>query len=337
MELNDLYVKRDSFKVNEKYDIEKDELNQLQIKIKEYDACIANILFEIDTLKSRVEVLNTKEFQENTDLISSVYEEAQMYNIEIKQKFEDTVKFHNTMLENEVVYLTKTIKDLMLKEESARQQRKNVADSYSVVLGKLAEYGSLATYTKLNNEIAELESQLGNHLSLQNQINNLNHELEKMNTELEKLSIIIESNMDKLRENLKVFNVYFSEYSKTLFGQGYYLSADLNKDGLHKFSVNAIDQNAGSGKRLSTVIAFDLAYTAFIQDEDVCLPYPNFCTQDKIETIDIQNLYKLSKLASQSNGQFLFPVISDKFEGLKDFEDKILITLSEKDKFFNIN
>ena len=121
-----------------------------------------------------------------------------------------------------------------------------------------------------------------------------------------------------------------------LFNQTYYLSADPNDKGIHKFKINSLDQNFGSGKKLSLVVAFDLAYSAFIKDEAIKLPYPSFSTQDKIEIIDIQELYNLASIAKGSNGQLIFPIIDDKFAGLKDFEENVIVRVSKKDRFFRI-
>jgi hypothetical protein len=146
----------------------------------------------------------------------------------------------------------------------------------------------------------------------------------------------IDKNIHTIQDNIAIFNKYFSEYCKYLFNQTYYLSADLNDKGIHKFKINSLSQNLGSGKKLSLVVAFDLAYTAFIQDTSVNIQYPKFSTQDKVEIIDIQELYKLAELAKESNGQLLFPIINDKFMGLNDFEKSIILRISKKEKFFRI-
>lgn len=335
-ELNDLTKKRDDFRIDEKYNSEEDKLNLVQNKIKKMDEDIGYFDFEITALNERRTLLSKKEFTQNVDAITLLYDEAKIYNLELKRKFEETVNFHNTMLTNELVYIENRIVELIHEKGNATIQRANLTKEYSVVLEKLAQYGSLAEYTKLNNQINELQSELSKSLVLNQKAIELNSKLVDLNTELESLNLKISENIHSIQDNITIFNRYFAEYCKELFKQTFYLSAEPNDKGIYKFKVSSLNQNVGSGKKLSLVVAFDLAYTAFIQDRDVNLPYPRFSTQDKIEIIDIQELYKLSQLANESNGQLIFPIINDKFAGLTDFKDNIILKVSKKDRFFRI-
>ncbi|RZH26684.1 hypothetical protein EXD98_16045 [Acinetobacter pittii] len=335
-DLDSLILQRDNFKINEKYNAEEDKLNTYQNYINEIDEKISIINFEINALNDRKDILQNKEFSENTNAISLIYKEANLYNINLEKKFEETVNFHNKMLQNEIEYINSRIFDLYADEINLNEKRTIYTSKYSHTLDQLAKYGSLAEYTKLNNKINETQSKLSNALALHGKSIDLHKKLESINEELELLTKNIEENIGILQNNISIFNKYFSEYCKSLFNQTYYLSADPNEKGIHKFKINSLDQNFGSGKKLSLVVAFDLAYSAFIKDENVNLPYPNFSTQDKVEIIDIQELYNLSLIARESNGQLIFPIINDKFSGLKDFEDNVILKVSKTDKFFRI-
>ena len=335
-ELNDLIKKRDDFRIDEKYNSEEDKLNFIQNKIKKIDEDIGYFDFEISALNERRTLLSKKEFTENVDAITLLYDEAKIYNLELKRKFAETVNFHNTMLINELVYIENRIVELIHDKENAIIQRADLAKEYSVVLEKLAQYGSLAEYTKLNNQINELQSELSKSLVLNQKAIELNTTLFDLNIELENLNLKIGKNIHSIQDNITIFNKYFAEYCKELFKQTFYLSAEPNDKGIYKFKISSLNQNLGSGRKLSLVVAFDLAYTAFIQDSEVNLPYPRFSTQDKIEIIDIQELYKLSQLANESNGQLIFPIINDKFTGLTDFNDNVILRVSKTDRFFRI-
>lgn len=335
-DLDDLIQQRDNFKINEQYNAEEDKLNTYQNSIKEVDEKISYIEFEIAALNEREKTLQNKEFSENTDAISLIYKEANLYNINLEKKFEETVSFHNKMLQNEIHYINSRVAELYNEKDLLNSERSKNALEYSNTLDQLAKYGSLAEYTKLNNKINETQSKLSDALSLHKKSLELNKKFNHLNEELELLTKTIDKNINTLQNNISIFNKYFSEYCKTLFNQAYYLSADTNEKGIHKFKINSLDQNFGSGKKLSLVVAFDLAYSAFIQDENVQLPYPNFSTQDKIEIIDIQELYNLSLIAKESKGQLIFPIINDKFAGLKDFEKNVILKVSKTNRFFKI-
>ncbi len=335
-DLDELIRKRDNFKINEKYSTEEDKLNTYQNLINDIDEKISIINFEINALNERKSILLNKEFNDNTNAISLIYNEASLYNLNLEKKFEETVNFHNKMLQNEIEYINYRVSELYQEENVLNIKRSKFALDYSITLDKLAKYGSLAEYTKLNNQINEMQSKLSNALALHEKSIDLNKKFESLNIQLKKLNSLIENNINIIQNNIGVFNKYFSEYCKVLFNQTYYLSADPNDKGIHKFKINSLDQNFGSGKKLSLVVAFDLAYSAFIKDEAIKLPYPSFSTQDKIEIIDIQELYNLASIAKESNGQLIFPIINDKFAGLKDFEENVIMRVSKKDRFFRI-
>lgn len=335
-ELSDLTQQRDAFKINENYRREEDKLNNIQNKIRVFDEKISFIEFELKSLQDRAKILENKEFDKNTEAISLIYNEAKLYNIELKNKFDETVKFHNKMLQNELLYIDNRVNQLVEEEVLLKAERSKCAIDYSSVLEQLAKYGSLAEYTKLNNQISDVQSKLGNAIALHQKTLDLTEKLTELESNFTKLCNIIEINLLSIQEKIAIFNEYFSQYCKSLFNQAYYLSADPNDKGIHKFRINSLDQNFGSGKKLSLVVAFDLAYSAFIQDQRVMLPYPRFSTQDKIEIIDIQELYGLATIASNSNGQLIFPIIGDKFSGLLDFEKNVVLKVSKSDRFFRI-
>lgn len=335
-DLDELIRKRDNFKINEKYSTEEDRLNTYQNLINDIDEKISVINFEINALNERKNILLDKEFNDNTNAISLIYNEANLYNLNLEKKFEETVNFHNKMLQNEIEYINTRVSELYQEENDLNNKRSKFSLDYSITLDKLAKYGSLAEYTKLNNQINEMQSKLSNAFALHEKSIDLNKKFDSLNIQLKKLNSLIENNINIIQNNIGIFNKYFSEYCKILFNQTYYLSADPNDKGIHKFKINSLDQNFGSGKKLSLVVAFDLAYSAFIKDEAIKLPYPSFSTQDKIEIIDIQELYNLASIAKGSNGQLIFPIIDDKFVGLKDFEENVIVRVSKKDRFFRI-
>lgn len=335
-DLDELIRKRDNFKINEKYSTKEDRLNTYQNLINDIDEKISVINFEINALNERKNILLDKEFNDNTNAISLIYNEANLYNLNLEKKFEETVNFHNKMLQNEIEYINTRVSELYQEENDLNNKRSKFSLDYSKTLDELAKYGSLAEYTKLNNQINEMQSKLSNALALHEKSIDLNKKFDSLNIQLKKLNSLIENNINIIQNNIGIFNKYFSEYCKILFNQTYYLSADPNDKGIHKFKINSLDQNFGSGKKLSLVVAFDLAYSAFIKDEAIKLPYPSFSTQDKIEIIDIQELYNLASIAKGSNGQLIFPIIDDKFAGLKDFEENVIVRVSKKDRFFRI-
>ncbi|QNX03656.1 DUF2326 domain-containing protein (plasmid) [Acinetobacter seifertii] len=275
----------------------------------------------------------------DTQTIEYIYKEAQIYNIDIQKKFEETVIFHQKMIENEVEFIKKSVSKSKEAINSLELEHAKLAEEYSVLLNQLAKTGSLTEYTNLGHQINELTKEIAETESLISQREKTSEELASLKQQFNNLTIKIEDILEKMRIKITIFNRYFSEYSKILTDDSYYIV--VNKDKLQHFtlipSCERNDSNIGDGSKQSVIIAFDLAYVSFANDHTINLTRPHFFTQDKIEIIDVNILDRLINLINRVDCQFIFPIISDKLDGIPDFDDSnIILTLSEDNKFFNI-
>ena len=109
----------------------------------------------------------------------------------IEKKFEETVNFHNKMLQNEIEYINSRISEIYQEKNELNTKRSKFSLNYSVTLDQLAKYGSLAEYTKLNNQINEIQSKLSNALALHEKSIDLNKKMDSLNTQLKKLNNLI--------------------------------------------------------------------------------------------------------------------------------------------------
>lgn len=326
---------RDSFQIEEDYDSDQNELVAMQSKIRLIDEEINNLSLDKEVLNERLKTLANDEFKDDTRNVKYIYEEANLLNISVQCKFEDTIKFHNGMLKNEENYLLKRIDKIDEKLNNLLPNRSITVKKYNSILSKLGQQGSLAEYTKLNESITKLSSDISNDKALLNQLTSL---IESKNTIKKKLDDLILSLKESIslftKNNINIFNTYFSNYSESIYEEKWYVIFDEDS---YQFDVKAFESNAGSGKKQTLVAAFDIAYMSFVQDKSINLPYPRFTTQDKIEIIDIKELYKLAELVLNSNGQLIAPIIEDKFDNLDEsFTGNVILKLSSSDKFFGI-
>ncbi|WOE40812.1 AAA family ATPase [Acinetobacter chinensis] len=336
--LGDLYRSRDSFQINEAYNDQNQLLVDTRSLILEKDALIGDVLANMQSLESRYDLLNSQKIDHtDANYIELMYKEANYYNINIHKKFEETVNFHNQMLLNEMNYLKKEILKKNEVIQSLNMVRESLNFKYSELLEELSQQGSLAEYTRINDEITKLSVENERIKVILDKIRVSEEERQKIQEELEETLKKIDDNISKFKkERIDIFNEYFSKYSVDLYKQRNILSFEC-KEGIYHFNVIPQESNAGSGKRQNLVSVFDLAYSAFIQDERVNLPYPNFFTQDKVEIIDASDFSKLQKICQSSKSQFIFPMIEDKFNTLKlTKESVVILEIDEKNKFFNI-
>lgn len=336
-ELEEKEKLRDSYKINEDYKIDENELNAVELSIKKVNKLLANLISDRDTLISRINKIQENKFNDNPQDIRYIYEEAKLLNIEIQKQFEETISFHNSMLKNEENYLQRRISKLNKNIENLASERAEYTKKYNGVLDKLSRQGALAEFTKLNEYINKLTSNLSKDKALLIQLGTLQSDIDKYKNEIEELSSTLASAIDKFNKvNIHIFNTYFSKFSEKLHNEKWYMSFDRDGTG-YKFDVKAFESNAGSGKKQSLVAAFDIAYMAFIQDPNIQLPFPRFATQDKIEIIDIDELDTLATLVLNANGQLITPIIEDKFKNFDqaDFQGKVILTLTPESRFFN--
>lgn len=339
IELLELKSKYDSFQISKEYDHENDALNKIQEKINKTKAHINELLLDKDVWEKRLAEMLSKSNSIDTQTIEYIYKEAQIYNIDIQKKFEETVIFHQKMIENEVEFIKKSVSKSKEAINSLELEHAKLAEEYSVLLNQLAKTGSLTEYTNLGHQINELTKEIAETESLISQREKTSEELASLKQQFNNLTIKIEDILEKMRIKITIFNRYFSEYSKILTDDSYYIV--VNKDKLQHFtlipSCERNDSNIGDGSKQSVIIAFDLAYVAFANDHTINLTRPHFFTQDKIEIIDVNILDRLINLINRVDCQFIFPIISDKLDGIPDFDDSnIILTLSEDNKFFNI-
>lgn len=333
IELLELKSKYDSFQISKEYDHENDALNKIQEKINKTKAHINELLLDKDVWEKRLAEMLSKSNSIDTQTIEYIYKEAQIYNIDIQKKFEETVIFHQKMIENEVEFIKKSVSKSKEAINSLELEHAKLAEEYSVLLNQLAKTGSLTEYTNLGHQINELTKEIAETESLISQREKTSEELASLKQQFNNLTIKIEDILEKMRIKITIFNRYFSEYSKILTDDSYYIV--VNKDKLQHFtlipSCERNDSNIGDGSKQSVIIAFDLAYVSFANDHTINLTRPHFFTQDKIEIIDVNILDRLINLINRVDCQFIFPIISDKLDGIPDFDDSnIILTLSEE-------
>lgn len=334
-DLENLYQQRDSFQLDEKYELEEQELKQIQLSLIKLEKKISDL-----QLQKAISINKQKELQEgifvnDTQALKLIYDEASFYANNLHKSFDDVVNFHNKMIQNEMDYLTQKIATYEGELKELHKQRNILSDKYSVLLKKLAKTGSLAEYTKLNEQIEKLAEKKGQNEKLLYELATLENEISQAENKLTQLKSELAKNLADFDNKLSIFNDSFSTYSKLLYDKEYFVSYDPNDEPI-KFYTKNVGGNDGSGKKQAVVSAFDLAYIDFINK--LKLNFPHFVAHDKVELIDIEKLEALFDISNTINGQFIVPVIYDKIEDIYDKykKDHIILELSDSNKFFNV-
>lgn len=334
-ELENLYRQREEFKIDEKYEIEEKQLTDIQLELMKIEKEISDLKFKKNINMNNLQELEKRTFNDDTQALKLLYEEAKFYSDTINKSFKEVVGFHNQMIQNEmdyienkIVYLDKVISELI-------PQRNELSMQYSALMEKLSKTGSLAEYTKLNEQIEKMVEERGRDEKLLDELRKIEEEINTMNNKMLELTNEINENLHNFNNTLGLFNESFSEYSKLLYDDRFFVSYNPEENPI-KFSIKNIKGNEGSGKKQATISAFDLAYLDFI--DKINLNFPHFVAHDKVELIDVDKLKLLFDISNKINGQFIVPIIYDKIETFySDYKDRghIILELSEENKFFN--
>nr|WP_314883922.1 hypothetical protein [uncultured Campylobacter sp.] len=330
--LGELTQKRDEFKIDEKYEIEEEELRSIQLNLINLEKNISDLQLKKAISEQQCDNIKKDFFDQDVNSLKLMYEEVGFYAENMHKSFEEVVTFHNKMLKNELDYTISKIKQYDARLNELAQSRQTSAQKYSEILERLSKTGSLAEYTKLNEQIEKISEKKGRAEQQIEDIQKNQKSCDDLRMELQNIVDQIDRKLTSFNEKLALFNSFFTSYSKKLYDQEFFLSYEQNND-MIKFSIKDMNGNEGPGKKQAIISAFDLAYINFINA--LKLKFPKFSAIDKVEIVDIDKLTQLFDISNEIEGQFIIPIIYDKIENIYEkYKKDSIITLSESNKFF---
>lgn len=330
--LGELTQKRDEFKIDEKYEIEEEELRSIQLNLINLEKNISDLQLKKAISEQQCDNIKKDFFDQDVNSLKLMYEEVGFYAENMHKSFEEVVTFHNKMLKNELDYTISKIKQYDARLNELAQSRQTSAQKYSEILERLSKTGSLAEYTKLNEQIEKISEKKGRAEQQIEDIQKNQKSCDDLRMELQNIVDQIDRKLTSFNEKLALFNSFFTSYSKKLYDQEFFLSYEQNND-MIKFSIKDMNGNEGPGKKQAIISAFDLAYINFINA--LKLKFPKFSAIDKVEIVDIDKLTQLFDISNEIEGQLIIPIIYDKIENIYEkYKKDSIITLSESNKFF---
>ncbi|MDL2257383.1 DUF2326 domain-containing protein, partial [Bacteroidales bacterium OttesenSCG-928-I14] len=332
--IEELTIKKESFNINPSFEKELSELNQVKFDLNRLSTEMSRLQMRKElVLESKNELEKEKSNIDPTQILN-LYNEAKSLIPNIQKTFEETLTFHNQMINEKLKFITKELPDL----------EKNISLIRREINILLTKERNLSMHLKKNGATEDL----------QKIIIELNSEFEKKgkNEELKRLweqSIKNIADIDKLlvqinksinskdeliQQRVSEFNKYFSSITYRLYGEREILSANPTEK-WYEFIITPVAGNPGTGKKKGQIAAFDLAYIQFADNIGIkCL---HFILNDQIENIhdnQIENL--LTEIVLETNCQYVLPVLRDKLPKDIDVAQYEVLTLSQFDKLFRI-
>jgi uncharacterized protein YydD (DUF2326 family) len=284
-------------------------------------------------LESKNELEKEKSNIDPTQILN-LYNEAKSLIPNIQKTFEETLTFHNQMINEKLKYITKELPDL---EKIITLIKRDI----NILLAKernlsihLKKNGATEDLQKIIIELNSEFEKKGKNEELKRLWEQSIKNIADIDKKLAQINENISSKDQLIQQRVSEFNKYFSSITYRLYGEREILSANPTEKG-YEFVITPVAGNPGTGKKKGQIAAFDLAYIQFADNLGIkCL---HFILNDQIENIhdnQIENL--LTEIVSETNCQYVLPVLRDKLPKDIDVVQYEVLTLSQFDKLFKI-
>lgn len=333
-EIERLSLKKDNFNLNPNYENQLDELNSAKQSINALSENISRLELRKELIQESVEDLNRGFSKASVDHIKKMYEQAKALIPNLQKTFEETLEFHNSMIQEKIDFISQDLKELDDELFASKVNLTHLLSEEERLSKELKKSGAVEELQDIINELNLFYEQKGKLTEQQSVWEKSNTELEKIEKALNKMSSEVEEKDILIQEKIADFNKIFSKFSSQLDGVHSLLSAESDK-GTYKFSITNIEGNPGTGTKKSQMASFDLSYILFADNNEI--PCLHFVLQDQIENVHANQITNLfTELVSQVNCQYVLPVLRDKLPSNIDTSHLEVLSLSNRDKFFKL-
>ena len=290
---------------------------------------IAAIHMTIDELKSEYSSIDRH-------AIEAIYREANKYIPELHHDWNELTDFVQSLRGRKQRYLEGQANALREKAVTVQHELATLQARESREISTLMQSRAFVHALEVRADLQEKLKKLGSLEQDLQDIRDLKTNITAVEMQLKTTKDQIEEGKALLHDRVGVFNKYFSELSKTLYGEQYLLHFDETDKGLLSFQLTAVGANVGAGKKLSQTAAFDLAYIKFLQETGI--NFPGFVCHDGMESIHGNQLTALLATANQIDGQLILATLSGKLPQMPDnfIEANTILELSQDNKLFGL-
>lgn len=329
-----LHKKKELFNLNEKYEEELQHLNDVKSNINKTSTNISRLELRRELILESKADFEKDVTNINIDQIKRMYEKAKSFIPNIQKTFEETVTFHNEMINQKVAYIIEELPTLENEINQNKRQLNSLILQEKSISESLNKSGAIEDLQIIINDLNSYYERKGNFEEQKRLWENSNENLKKITEKLDKINVNILSKDELIQQRIVEFNTYFSDISSRLDGVHSLLSAD-NENGIYKFRIDNIEGNPGTGSKKSQMASFDLAYIKFA--DALNIPCLHFILQDQIENVhsnQITNL--LTEIVDEVNCQYVLPVLRDKLPSNIDIKPFEVLSLKQSDKLFKV-
>jgi len=335
-QISEVQGKVDIIKFNDNYQEDIDNLGLLNSEINKEIRKLEGLKYRKSLIEKNLEALKSSAFEEDEQKLRLLYEEfVSMFNIDDSHTaFENLVNYHNSMNENKAIFFEKDLIELNQKVERSNDWINTFQSEIKQLETKFNSSLSFEDYERLTLELNNLHEYKGALETRINEITRIESEIAVLKNALDSSDLYSEIFEKRLKSRVEAFNDYFTEVSKELYDESYYISHELKetKTGVKYYEFKNHSYSYSSGDKQGEALCFDIAYCGFAQEFNI--PHLKFLLNDKKELLDSTKVYKVKSIAEKYSVQLVFSMLSDKLLRHEDLRKYIRLELSKEEKFF---
>ena len=334
----DIYnEKRIKLDYMESYKQELTKKRRIATELKEIEEKIQ--ILELDVRYAKESVKKLESEMESIDIvqIKELYKEAQAYTEGITKTFEQVIEFHNKMIKNRIIFIKGQLNEKVEQLSIVLRQREDLLEEKKAICVELLDEGLLEELNALNVRISELDVHKGQLQKAIELLESVNEERRQLIVQIEEIDKNI--SIDMVNDKIKKFNTYFSAYCEKMYGEKYLLVYHSNwkkEKNTFPVSIDFFNGKVGTGKKKGLIVAFDLAYLKYAQEEGI--EAPQFVIHDKLENTHINQLKTIFELCNEINGQYIIPILRERVNAIDPtvIKSATVLELGSDNKFFKI-
>ena len=332
--IDELRKLKDIFNFNEEFESQVESLNEIKLIISKLTTEYSRLNMRKELIIDSKNDLESEKADIDVDKIKFLYNNAAKLIPDLQVLFEDTVEFHNDLIDEKIRYIEKELPDLTSRLKRISIEVKDLRIKEQELSELIGSSDFSADYEKVLTDLNGLYEIKGNLEERKKLWITSNETLERINDELDSINEGINSQNSLIQKRVALFNKHFAKISNKLYGEEYLLST-VKTERAYDLIITNLEGNPSTGKKKGQIAAFDFAYILFA--EEVGIEYLHFILHDQLENIhDNQLSTILIDLANSINCQFVLPIVRDKIpEGL-DIDKYIILQLKENDKLFKV-
>lgn len=315
------------------WDYSLDKLSNIQEKLYGLRTKKWNLNLKLSLNKDSLNLLSNQKSNIDTDFISEIYNNASVYIWKLNKTLEETILFHNKMVDNKITFITHKVNEINTELEKVWKEIKILEKEESEILNLISDKDKFSNLYKIQNELTIKAWLKWEEKKLLDLIESLEKEKEEVKNNISQIDEKIKLYYKDFEENLFVFNKYFKKYSNDVYWGDYYISfTDDYKDVV----LWNIDYNVGGWEKKAYIWLFDFAYISYLNE--IWSTSCKFIIHDSVEDTNPISLSKIFNLSNNIWWQYIVSILKDKINTIwyETLKDSIILELNEDNKFFQI-